>query len=289
MRRRRVVGELRRWVRPERHLAASHLPSVACRDEHSSASEGLTLRRSVRPTSISTFGAQHFGKCATGASPTQLTTVMHGIRQDRISVSAADRRRIVGELRRWVRPERHLAVGVGGVSARCRRRPPEAIDVLGASLACRRLVVGEPRGWIRPESSLALGVTGLTFRRSVRPTPISTFGAQHFGKCAAGASPTQLATDSAWHSRRPDFAPRPVSAARRRRIVGASSAGFEGEPALNPISQSVSAVCRQDVRGGLRKPFAPNAATDSMSPARCRRDVGSSLARRRRAPTIDPP
>ena len=165
MRRRRVVGELRRWGRPERHLAASHLPSVACRDEHSSASEGLTLRRSVRPTSISTFGAQHFGKCATGASPTQLTTVMHGIRQDRISVSAADRRRIVGELRRWVRPERALAVGVEGVSARCRRRPPEAtrtdigvrIDVVGASSARRRRS-------IRPERGLAVAVGGVSRR-----------------------------------------------------------------------------------------------------------------------------
>ena len=59
--------------------------------------------------------------------------------------SAAGRRRVVGALRRWLHTERRLAVGVEGVSARCRRRPPEAtrtdigvrVGVLDASSSAR--------------------------------------------------------------------------------------------------------------------------------------------------------
>ena len=58
--RRLVIGEPRGWIRLESSLALGVTSP--------------TLRGSVRPTSIPTFGTQHFGTCAAGTSPTQRPT-----------------------------------------------------------------------------------------------------------------------------------------------------------------------------------------------------------------------
>ena len=84
-----------------------------------------------------------------GGQPAALAVALQGF--ERLEVAAASARAVadgllrrdVGALRRSLRPERALAVGVDGAPARYRRRPPQAIrteigdrlDVVGASPA----------------------------------------------------------------------------------------------------------------------------------------------------------
>ena len=140
-----VGGDLRKPFAP---TSVSGSMSSACRRRvRLAVGAGGVSRRTQLCVGRSKLGkecATHFdfdfwytplGKVHGGHLPDQLATdsAWHLRRPDfaprsvSASMSSACCWRIVGEIRRWLRTERHLAVGVSDIRARCPQRPPHAI------------------------------------------------------------------------------------------------------------------------------------------------------------------